>query len=154
MAVRTRFWPVYSVSGELPARHVRQQKPRADPEVIVLAKRLTLREVRKVGFQPVRIAEGGYVLELAVVGVVAEFDVEIAEVIEQEDGVTLVSVGQDIARKVERIELLLGGEVRKIGRLHTNPGLTGEIRQNLPMLQRTGIMHLLGPYRTSKTASH
>jgi hypothetical protein len=71
-------------------------------------------------------------MELAIVSVVAEFDVKIAEIVQQEDVFAFVAVSQNIARKIERVELLLKGKFVKISGLHKRRGLTGEISENLP----------------------
>ena len=57
-------------------------------------------------------------MEFVVVGVVAEFDVEPVQVVEQKDVLALIAVSEDVAGEVKRVELSLGGEFGKIGELH------------------------------------
>ena len=68
-------------------------------------------------------------MQLVVVGIVAEFDVEIAEVVEQEDVFPFVAIRQNVAGKVEGIELLVGGEFREIGGLHKQTGVDRRSKQ-------------------------
>lgn len=69
-------------------------------------------------------------MQLIIVGIVTQFNVEVAEIIEQKNVVVLVTISKNIASKVERIELLLGWKFSKIGGLHTHTGLTSEINKN------------------------
>ncbi len=57
-------------------------------------------------------------MQYAVIGIVAQFYVEIIEVIEQKNGFFFIPIGQHIARKIECIELLLYGELGKMGGCH------------------------------------
>lgn len=68
-------------------------------------------------------------MQVVVVGIVAKFNVEIAQVVEQEDILAFVAIGKNVARKVQSIELLVGREAGKIGRLHKHTGLTGEVNK-------------------------
>lgn len=88
-----------------------------------------LRQVRQVGFQLVGFAESRNLMQAIGVGVVLEFDVKVVKVIQQENVLAFVAVGKNVARKVKGIELLVGGQAGKIGRLHSCTGLTGEINK-------------------------
>lgn len=69
-------------------------------------------------------------MQLIVIGIIAQFNVEVAEIIKQKNIVVLVTISKNITSKVERIELLLGWKFSKIGGLHTHTGLTSEINKN------------------------
>lgn len=68
-------------------------------------------------------------MQVVVVGVVAKFNVEVAQVIEQEYVLALVAVRENVSREIKSVELLVGGKAGKIGRLHTHMGLTSEINE-------------------------
>jgi len=68
-------------------------------------------------------------MQVVVVGVVAKFNVEIAQVVEQENVLAFVAIRENVARKVKSIELLVGRKAGKIGRLHKHTGLTSEINK-------------------------
>lgn len=86
-------------------------------------------------------------MQLVIVGIVAQFDVEIPQVVEQEDIVALIPISQNITGEIKRVELLLGGELGEIGGLHKWTGLTGEIN-------KSGAIHQMNRptlYTTLKT---
>lgn len=68
-------------------------------------------------------------MQVVVVRVIAQFNVKVAQVVKQEYVFTLVAIGENVARKIKSVELLVGGKAGKIGRLHTHTGLTGEVNK-------------------------
>jgi len=68
-------------------------------------------------------------MQVIIIGVVAEFNVEIAQVVEQKYVLAFVAVCKDVAREVKRVELLVGRKAGKIGGLHKLAGLTSEINK-------------------------
>ncbi len=68
-------------------------------------------------------------MQFAIVSVVAEFDIKIAEVIKQKNVLTLVAISENVPREVKCVELLVSGEVGKISMFHKQTGLTSEINK-------------------------
>ena len=86
-------------------------------------------------------------MQFTVVGVVTQFDVKIAEIIEQKNSIAFVAIRENVASEVERIELLIGREVGEIDGLHGQTGLTSEISKK-PTPRQTSSPTL---YNTTKT---
>ena len=87
-------------------------------------------------------------MQVVIVRIVAKFNVEVAQVVEQEYVLALVAIRENVSRKIKSVELLVGRKAGKIGRLHTHTGLAGEVNKKRAAHQ----MSRPTLYTTTKTA--